>query len=32
MNVHDPTQADGQGVDIGSQYFSVIFYTSPKQR
>lgn len=32
MHVHDPTQEDGQGYDIGSQYLSAIFYTSDKQK
>jgi peptide-methionine (S)-S-oxide reductase len=30
--VHDPTQADGQGNDIGSQYRSGIYYTTPEQK
>jgi peptide-methionine (S)-S-oxide reductase len=31
-NVHDPTIPGRQGVDIGSQYRSVIFYHSPGQK
>ena len=31
MHIHDPTQADGQGEDIGSQYISAIFATSQEQ-
>lgn len=30
--VHDPTTLDRQGADVGSQYRSVIFYTSEAQR
>jgi peptide-methionine (S)-S-oxide reductase len=30
--VHDPTQEDGQGEDIGSQYLSAVFYNSEGQR
>lgn len=29
--VHDPTQTDGQGNDIGEQYMSVIFYHNDDQ-
>lgn len=29
---HDPTQGDRQGNDVGSQYRSVIYTTSPEQR
>lgn len=30
--LHDPTQADGQGGDIGPQYLSTIFYHSDAQK
>ena len=30
--MHDPTTLDRQGVDVGSQYRSAIFYTSEKQK
>ncbi len=29
--IHDPTQVDRQGVDVGSQYRSVIFFQDPEQ-
>jgi peptide methionine sulfoxide reductase msrA/msrB len=32
FRMHDPTPAGRQGNDVGSQYRSAIFYTSPEQR
>lgn len=32
FEIHDPTQADGQSPDIGDQYRSELFYTTPEQR
>ena len=31
-NLHDPTQLNRQGVDVGSQYRSVIFYHNNEQK
>lgn len=32
FNLHDPSQVDGQGPDIGNQYRSEIFYFTDEQR
>lgn len=32
FEIHDPTQPDGQGPDIGEQYKSVIFYGSAEEK
>ena len=32
FDTHDPTQVDGQGHDIGSQYLSVIYFINEQQK
>ncbi|HEY6251055.1 MAG TPA: peptide-methionine (S)-S-oxide reductase MsrA [Candidatus Angelobacter sp.] len=32
FTIHDPTTVDRQGNDVGTQYRSVVFYTSEQQR
>lgn len=31
FEIHDPTQKDGQGPDLGPEYLSAVFFTSPEQ-
>lgn len=32
FEIHDPTQANGQGPDMGDQYLSAVFYSNNKQK
>ena len=32
FEIHDPTQEDGQGPDLGEQYRSAVFFTTPEQK
>jgi peptide methionine sulfoxide reductase msrA/msrB len=32
FEIHDFTQADGQGPDLGEQYLSAVFYQTPEQK